>query len=369
MNAPRIAFLGFHAGPGGIGRVMANLVNALVDAGATVDVLLNRADAADRPLLAPEVRVIELGGRKGWRTVRPLARYLEQERPDTLVTNKEWANQAATLARGRAGVPVRLVFRVGTTGSVALARRPGPKRWLRRQAMRYCYRRADAVIAVSAGVAEDTIRLTGIDRERVHVVHNPSIPSDLETRATVPVDHSWLGDPTVPVVLGVGRLVEPKDFPTLLRAFARVRAERPCRLVLLGEGPKRSELEGLARELGVAEAVDLPGYADNPYAWMRRAALFVLASSREGFPNVLAEALAVGTPVVATDCPSGPREILQGGDIAPLVPVGDTAALAEAITATLDAPPKPASLRAAAERFTGPHAARAYLEVLAPEQA
>lgn len=369
MSARRVrhlAFLGFHADPGGIGKVMVNLINALAVEGVAVDVLLTSPDAADARHLDTRVRTVHIPGRKGSGLARPLAGYLRAHRPDALVTNKEWANRTAALARARFAAPGRLVFRVGTTGTVALARRPLPKRLLRRWAMAWSYRRADRVIAVSQGVADDTRALLGLPAERVAVVHNPSVPADLAARAREPVDHPWFqgsGSGT-PVLLAVGRLVEPKGFPVLLEAFARLRRDRPCRLVVLGEGGMRPELTAQAERLGIADGCDLPGYRDNPYAYMARAALFALSSSREGFPNVLAEALAVGTPVVATDCPSGPREILDGGRYGPLVPVGDAAALADALAATLDAPLPREVLQEAGQRFTAERAARAYLEVI-----
>jgi glycosyltransferase involved in cell wall biosynthesis len=155
-----------------------------------------------------------------------------------------------------------------------------------------------------------------------------------------------------------------KDFPTLLKAFARVRAVRPARLLILGEGKERTELEVLARELGVASDVALPGFVPNPFPHMMRASVFVLSSAWEGLPGVLIEAMACGCPVVSTDCPSGPAEILDGGVYGPLVPVGDDAALAKAILSVLETPPDPERLRARAALFSTDHAADQYLELL-----
>jgi glycosyltransferase involved in cell wall biosynthesis len=364
MSIRHVAFLGFHTGPGGIGKVMANLMNAMAAGGVHVDVLLSSREAADRALLSPEVNIVELGKARGVRSVPALVRYLRPAGPDALITNKEWANRAAVSARRFLPHPPKLVFRVGTTGSVALARRPLLKRALRRWGMLRSYRMADAVIAVSNGVAKDTVALTGIDDDRVHVIHNPSIPPDLAERAAEAISHPWLSPETVPVVLAVGRLVEPKDFPTLIRAFAQLRSRRPCRLIILGEGGLRGELEGLAKNLGITADVDLPGYAANPYAYMGRASLFVLSSSREGFPNVLAEALATGTPAVATDCPAGPAEILQGGRYGPLVPVGDAGALADAMQATLDNPLPTEVLREAVQDLRADRIAERYLDII-----
>jgi glycosyltransferase involved in cell wall biosynthesis len=167
--------------------------------------------------------------------------------------------------------------------------------------------------------------------------------------------------------LGVGRLVKQKDFPTLIRAFARVRAGRPVHLLLLGRaknGKKRRRLTDLIDSLGVTADVQLAGYVDNPLAYMKRAAVLVLSSAWEGLPGVLIEALACGCPIVSTDCPSGPSEILDGGKYGRLVPIGDDAAMAAAINATLDAPPARDALRARAEDFSADRAIDRYLAVL-----
>ena len=151
-----------------------------------------------------------------------------------------------------------------------------------------------------------------------------------------PFDHPWFAPGAPPVILGAGRLTEQKDFPTLIRAFALVRKKHPARLMILGEGEERSKLETLVQELGLEKEVSLPGFVDNPYKYMKRAAVFVLSSRWEGFPNVLVEAMALGTPVVSTDCPNGPAEILENGKWGELVPVGETQSLASAVLRTLD---------------------------------
>jgi glycosyltransferase involved in cell wall biosynthesis len=192
------------------------------------------------------------------------------------------------------------------------------------------------------------------------VVRNPVITPDLETLAQATVESPWFGPDTVPVILGAGGLRTQKDFPTLMRAFARVRGQRRCRLVILGRGRLLGRLQTLARELGVQEDTAFPGFVENPYPLLRRASVFVLSSRWEGSPNVLTEALALGTPVVSADCLSGPREILDGGRYGPLVPVGDAAAMAAAILQVLDAPLPAALLRQAAEAYTVEENARRY---------
>jgi glycosyltransferase involved in cell wall biosynthesis len=230
--------------------------------------------------------------------------------------------------------------------------------------MRWLYPAADAILVPSAGAADDLAAHAGLPRSRISVVPSPIVTARLLERAAEAPAHPWLADGGAPVILGVGELSERKDFATLIRAFARLRAGRPCRLVILGEGRRRGELEALAAQLGVAADVALPGFVPNPYPCMARAAAFALASRWEGMPVVLIEALALGTPCVACDCPSGPREVLAGGEAGGLVAVGDEAALAAALAAQLDRPTPAERARAAVAGYTDEGSARAYLAAL-----
>jgi glycosyltransferase involved in cell wall biosynthesis len=230
--------------------------------------------------------------------------------------------------------------------------------------VRKLFPQADRIIAISHGVGEDVLRQGGCEPSQLFVIHNPAVDADLEKRALEPPGHPWLVDGGPPVVLGVGRLVPQKDFETLLRAFARVRAEMPARLLILGEGREHERLRELAAGLGLGADVDLPGFDPNPVSAMARAGTFVLSSAWEGFGNVVVEALATGCPVVSTDCPSGPGEILDGGRFGRLVPVGDAEALAEALLATLREPGDPDERRARAAVFAVDVVAERYLEVL-----
>ena len=235
--------------------------------------------------------------------------------------------------------------------------------------MRWAYRRAHAVVAVSNGVRDDLQAVAGLAAPPI-VIRNPVLPPDFAAETERAPNHPWLLDASIEVVLSVCRLGVEKDLPTLLRAFAEVHRHRPAtRLLMAGEGPERGALEALAGELGLAGVVQLPGRTDQPLRWMRHAAVFVLASRFEGFGNVLVEALACGTPVVATDCPVGPREVLEGGRWGTLVPVGDAGAMAAAITRTLGARALPDGARAAALACTEARASDAYrrlFESLAP---
>lgn len=363
-SAPLALFASF-SGSGGVERMLVNLMHGLVALGQPVELLLVRAEGPHLAQLSGEIPRIGLGVRHTQLAIPALARYLRRRRPAALLAAKDRAGRAAVLARALAGTDTRLVLRLGTHLSTAMAERGRLERALRFASIRWLYPHIDQIIAVSEGVAADTRALARLAPERVRVIRNPVITPELYRLAAAPCPHPWLEPGAPAVILGVGRLQRQKDFPTLLRAFAKVRAARPeCRLIILGEGGARAQLERLAAELGLSHALALPGFQPNPYAWLARARLFVLSSAWEGSPNVLTEALALGIPSVATDCPSGPAEILAAGHYGPLVPVGDPGALAAAMLATLANPLPASQLRAAVADYAQDRAARAYLDAL-----
>jgi glycosyltransferase involved in cell wall biosynthesis len=366
----RVALLVPNLGGGGAERVMVDLGNDLARRGLRVDLLVAlRGGVLAAPDgggyvegVAPEVRVVPLDARRTLLSIPPLVRYLRRERPAALLATLTHANVVAVWARRLAGVSTRVVIREANTLSrhtrAAVRLRDRALPWLTRR----FYPWADAIVAVSEGVADDLATL--VPRDRVCVLDNPVVGPGLAALAAEPVDHPWLStDQSRPVVLGVGRLTAQKDFQTLLRAFALVRARRDVRLLILGEGEQRPALERLAGELGIAAAVDLPGFESNPFAYMARAAVFALSSAWEGSPNVLIQAMAAGAPVVATDCASGPREILGGGRHGRLVPVGDAEALASAIDRTL-AEPRRSPPATAWQRFSLDASVDGYLRIL-----
>ena len=259
------------------------------------------------------MRLVDLGAGRVLRSVPRLVRYLRRTRPRVLLSAMEHANLVGLWSRRLSGVPVRAVASVHAAFPPQfLESQRGWGRlvlWLAWRA----YRQADAVVAVSRGVADDLLHKVGLPADRVHVIHNPIVFPALAARAAEPLDDPWFAAGQPPVVLGVGRLEAQKDFGTLIRAVARLVRDRPVRLRLLGEGPQRPALEALVRECGLDAVVQLPGFVENPFAHMRRARVVVLSSVFEGFGNVLVEAMACGTPVVSSDCPSGPSEILDGG--------------------------------------------------------
>ena len=364
-----IAFTGFRSGPGGIPNVLVNLMNGLAAADTPIDLLVNGRDIPELDRLRRDIRVIDLSRRSGLTVTLRLAGYLSNERPSALLSTRERAGRQALYARRLTRSAVRILVRVGTHNSVSLQQRNPVQRFLRRRALAFTYRWVDGIIAVSRGVAADLAAAGGLPPDRIVTLNNPTVPEDVRDRAAVPVAHPWLQPGAPPVIMALGRLARVKDYPTLLQAFARLRATAPLRLMILGDGNQRGAILDLASHLGVAADVALPGFVANPYSYLSKATLFVLCSRREGSPNALIEALAVGTPVVATDCPSGPGEILDHGRIGRLVSVGDVEGLAAAMKATLDRPPDPRQLRDAARPFGMAAGIEAYRRVLWPEAA
>ncbi|MFO1432060.1 MAG: glycosyltransferase [Candidatus Competibacteraceae bacterium] len=309
-----------------------------------------------------------------------LARYLDRERPDALFAATPYLNIVAVLARRLAGVTTRLVISERSHLSTNLSHSGGGTRdWRRRYLpplMQHAYLQADAIVAVSEGVADDLATHIDIPRQAITRIYNPTFLPELLERAKEAIEHPWFTPDAAPVVLSVGRLGRQKDFSTLLHAFARVRATRPLRLMILGEASdpgeqddRQAKLTALADELGITNDFALLGFVPNPFAYMARAAVLVLSSVYEGFPNVLVEAMACGCPVVSTDCPSGPSEILDNGRFGPLVPVGDEAAMAAAIASVLDRPVDKEQLRARAAVFSFDRAIDSYEEILVGQHA
>lgn len=345
---------------------MATLAGAFAERGRRIDLLLGTASGPHLARIPSTVRVIDLKAPRALGALAPLRSYLVRERPEALLSTLTHANLAAVWARALSGHRCRLVLREAVSLTGIDRAHPDLRDRLIPRMVRATYPAADAIVAVSEGVAASVIQVTGLPPHRVTVIYNPAVGADVEARCAAPANHPWLAQPGPPVILGVGRLTEQKDFGTLLRAFAAVRARRPSRLLVLGEGEDRPELERLAAELGIAGDVSLPGVVPDPYPYLARASVFALPSAWEGLPNALLEAMAAGCPVVSTDCASGPREILAGGRYGRLVPVRSPAALAEAILATLAAPPDPEAARVRAAGFGVDWIAERYLEVLAP---
>jgi glycosyltransferase involved in cell wall biosynthesis len=331
---------------GGAQRSFLTLSGLLHRAGYEVDLVVGSARGALAGEVPPEIRLVDFGRDRLQRALPDLVGYLRRARPACLIGTIDHASVLAVLAVriARSGTPV--VVRAANTTTVQAARARKPTDRLTFALARRLYPLADALIAPSSGAADDLAQFAGVDPASVRTLPNPIVGPELDGLAAAPVDHPFFVPGEPPVVLAVGRIAAQKDYPTLLAAFAEVRRRRPVRLIILGEARdprERGALIARMMELGLRPEVDvsLPGFDPNPFRYMRRARLVVLSSTHEGLPGVLIQALACGTEVVATDCPSGPREILDGGRHGTLVPVGAPAALAAAIGDVLARPPRP----------------------------
>jgi glycosyltransferase involved in cell wall biosynthesis len=397
---PHLAFCVSDLNTGGVQHAVLRISGAMASIGCRVSVLICEPGGKLEKALSPKVEPVWLpissklyaraealrADPGAWRLMlRPLlsrretrtlpylpalTAYLREYQPDTLFTAAPALNVWGYLAKRRAGVATRLVVSERTHFSAGKPRKIERKQVLA-PLMGRAYAGADRVAAVSHGVARDLVANVGVARDHITVLHNPTIGPDFAERMAAPVDHPWFQPGEPPVLLAVGRLAGQKDLPTLLAAFARAQRQRPMRLVLLGEknpaarvNKSKASVAEMIEAHGIGKDIELLGYDPNPIRYMARADLFILSSRFEGFPNVLLEAVASGCPVVSTDCPSGPYELLDGGRFGRLVPVGDPDAMAEAILASLEAPIDRSVLKERARLFDFEHSVTAYRNVL-----
>jgi len=401
VRPARISFLLDNLTGGGAEKVILNLAGGFTKLGHPVDILVCKMEGVLCNSIPAGVNLVPLKSssttlgflcamradpagfraiagmtikRKLFRFIPPIAAHLKASRPAALVSALPKSNINAVLAKYYSGTPIRVVvgahINMSTQDAECYSSGKSNLRYMR-PLMQRCYRRADAVVAVSKGVAEDIATYLCLDRDHVTTIYNPIETKQIETLSHESLNHPWFDSATVPIILGIGRFVAQKDFPLLLRAFAKLREKRQARLVLLGgdeasaeQREQKQELVRLATQLGVQNDFDTLGFKVNPYPFLRKASVFVLSSRYEGFGNVLVEALLCGCPVVSTNCPSGPAEILDNGKYGTLVPVGDERKLADAICETLDTPKNKAVLRTRGEEFSIENAVERYRKVL-----
>jgi glycosyltransferase involved in cell wall biosynthesis len=334
MAARPVALFSPTLGGGGAEKILINLACGMTSQGDAVDIVLSQATGKNLEQIPTRARLVDLHAHRTASSLHALARYIRERRPRAIICFQDHATVIALWARTLAGVPTPLVGTVHNTWSRLLANGKFKTRVLARCA-RHAYRKVESVVAVSEGAADDLAATLRLSREKITVIYNPVITPEMFQKSKESVEHPWFAPGCPPVILGIGRLTRQKDFPNLLQAFAQARREMPCRLMVLGDGEDRDALTTLAASTGFVEDIALPGYAENPYKYLANAAVFVLSSLWEGLPTVLIEALALGIPVIATNCESGPREILQDGLYGELVPTADSPALAAAIEYTL----------------------------------
>jgi glycosyltransferase involved in cell wall biosynthesis len=347
---------------GGAEHAMCNLAIGLAGRGLPVDLVLAKKIGPYLRDVPPTVRVIDLASRRLIASAPKLVRYLSRENPRCLISALTHANIVAIISHLLAGSRTKLIVSEQVSFLEAQIHARSLRDRLLPILMRLLYKKADSIVAISRGVADQVAIALGGSANEITVIYNPLVSETLLQRAAESVDHPWFSQREPPVVLAAGRLVPQKDFQTLLRAFAILRRTRMARLMILGEGPERAMLYKVAQKMGIADDVEMPGFVENPYKYMKRAKVFVCSSLFEGLPNVLVEAMACGTPVISTNCPSGPSEILEQGRWGRLVATGDVGGLAMAIEQVLDEVAHP-NVRSRAAMFTIKNITDAYLDV------
>jgi glycosyltransferase involved in cell wall biosynthesis len=358
-------------GGGGAEKAMLSLANGIAQKGYEVNLVLVQATGPYMNRIAPEVNVVNLNASRLLFSLPKLIGYLRREHPTVLLTALEDTSLIALWAKRLANVQTRIVLTIQNHVSLFALNATKWKHRLTPFMASLFYPWASGIVAVSKGVAEDLAHITKIPLDEIKVIYNPIITPEFLEQSLEPVDHPWFSQSArskIPIVIGVGRLEKQKNFDVLIHAFAKVKEQYPIpvRLVILGEGTLRSSLEKLIHTLGLSDSIVLPGFVGNPQAYMAQASVLVLSSIFEGFGNVICEAIAVGTPVVSTDCKSGPSEILDGGKYGQLVEVGDVDSMTESILQILNAPPDIEMLKQRGHQFSLDKAVIEYLKVIQP---
>ncbi|MCB0331110.1 MAG: glycosyltransferase [Bdellovibrionales bacterium] len=353
---------------GGAERAMILFAQGAIQAGYKVDLLLSEKSGPLETLVDPAVCVISFQQPRVARSLPALVGYLKREQPLALYSTIPHANCISILA----GLLSRTPFQASSKRTRIIVRESNSpvsetkasfSRKITHWLTPYLYPLADNIIAVSNGVRDEIGRISPRSLRKTTVCHTPVYLPHFEELAQEACPHAWLSHKSIPVYLGIGRLTPQKNFSLLLKAFTSIRRKHPARLIILGEGALRKKLIEQADALGIADDISLPGFALNPFPYLKRADCFVLSSDFEGMPNVLIQALTMGTKVVATDCPSGPRECLGEGNYGRLVPVGDKNALADAMEQVLNDEPNPKIAAIMKERYGVPATTAAYLKL------
>jgi glycosyltransferase involved in cell wall biosynthesis len=364
MSESRIAFFLPNLSGGGAQRVAINLAIEFLRLGYQVDFVLARTEGELLRDLPMQINLVELKVSRVLFAIHGLAKYLRTIKPHAIIAAPNHTHQAVLFTKIVWRIDTRIILRIGN--HVSTVRENSTKIqekiypfiiWLFQSFV-------DRFIAVSQSVADDLTKEIKISPERITVIYNPVLRDEINLRKNSNLEHPWFNDKSKPVILAVGRLVTQKDYPTLLHAFAIVRKHRSAKLVILGDGPLLGKLQELVDGLGIQNDVAFLGFDINPYRYMSRCKVFVLASAWEGFPNVLAEALACGSQAVATDCPGGSAEILTGGKFGFLCPVGDPTALAETIIQAIDKPLPVEKIKKRALEFSATASAAHYLKAM-----
>ncbi|NJO98213.1 MAG: glycosyltransferase [Pleurocapsa sp. CRU_1_2] len=347
---------------GGAERVVLNLLEGMTEKDLKLDLVLASAEGTYMDRVPSTVNIIDLQAGRIINSILPLIRYLRTHKPRVLISHLNHANVIALIAGylSRTNTPIIVVAH----NTLSVARVTQLRGNVVKPMMKLLYPSANAVATVSLAAARDMEIELGLPKHSIHTIYNPIVDYRLFAQALEITEEEWLQPNSPPVYLSIGRLTEQKDFANLLKSFALVKQHIDARLIILGEGELRQNLTALIRDLGISDSVSLPGFVNNPYPYLKAASAFVLSSRWEGLPTVLVEAMACGCPVIATDCPSGPSEILEQGKYGTLVPMGDSQALSEAMIKILDCSPKTELLIERSQDFSVERSVTEYLNLI-----
>ena len=351
---------------GGAERAIIALAGEVEKQGHAVDLVVGDANSDYCSEVSSEINVVDFATRSRLLVLFRLIAYLRCRNPTVVMSALDPPNIMLVVAAKLAGYKGRTIISQRAVVDASLRELAPGRRMLMGFLQRVCFPRADALISNSHAAANEVQELLGVPAERVVTIHNALDLNRINQLACEPISDASFLKNQAPLIVSVGSLTERKDIPTLIKAFGIVKAQKQANLVIIGKGEERGKIEKLIADLGLTENIHLLGFEANPYKWMAAAAVFASSSTGEGFPNVIAEALALGRSVVATDCPGDTAELLAHGKWGRLVPVGEPESMAEAMLAALDdlAPPDG---RSRAADFSPSKITSAYLNVLLPK--
>lgn len=367
MPKERIAVFAPSMKGGGMERVTLAVAKGIADRGHPVDLLLVSGEGPFMSQIPDNIHVVDFATSRALNTIPGLIRYLRENNPEAMLCAMEHIGIMAVIAKLLSFTRTKVFVVIHNTVSQSTRYLPPMKRRILRETTRILMSRAKSVVGVSQGVVDDFEQHTGVPKDKLRVVFNPVVTPQLKQAMGEPVEHKWLQEKSIPVVLAAGHLQHRKGFDVLIQAFYHVKSQKEARLIIIGEGDQRETLTELIQKYELEDHVNLHGFVDNPYAYMKQADLFVLSSRFEGLPTVIIEAMACGCPVVSTDCPSGPREILNHGEYGKLVPVENPEALAEAILQSLSDEHDLSKLEERTEQFEEKRIIDEYLSLLLAE--
>jgi len=334
-----IAFVLATFSPGGSQSVMVTLANGLAGKGWKVDMVTMAAKGPFLDKLKPTVNVVDLKTRRVSRSVNKLRGYFDEHKPDVIISSQVHTNVIVAVSNRFSKSRAKLILRESSSPYSQYKEGDWLKKLIYWGAF-FSYPFADHYVGQSYGLTNELLNFYRIDARKIDTIGNPIISTDLFEQAKESGDHNWLNE-NIPIILSMGRFSIVKDFPTLIKAFAKVRKQQMCRLIILGDEDQsasdlKDELVKLTKELGIEKDVDFPGFKNNPFPYVRDAKVYVLSSLHEALPGALIQAMALGCKLVSTDCPTGPREVLGNGKFGLLVPVGDVDKMADAIASQLN---------------------------------